>query len=536
MSANPVSHSPPVTDPEHSRADRALSIAATGLAWAVLFATYFLISPIQHATYPGHKPWRPGSMLHQITDAMALGNVLETFRGVEIKSLALFAACTVAFALLATRFALRRHEIHFARHARQSWFHAQTLWFLWIALSFFSAYWSVSPDIAIGQSTIYALQFGLAVGFGWLIRHRDFPRVETALLVIPSLGAALCIWYYFERNSLHRPGFPIGNPSTLAACTAPAIAIAVVRVWRWCHDGLVGKRRRPAGAAVLALVMLIPLVWCIRLTWSRAAIVSLVVGLVTLIFLQLRSRFRWVFVGVCSAGVIGALFWYALISSQDASNIRGATLRYRYYTWRYAAEMWQSRPGSGIGAGAFPQFAGERAATDRALDPGAFLGETITHAHNELFEIFAEIGLVGGVTWVGGVIATVFAALGVIRRRGPQHDDSWRALALLLAFVVIMTDAMFGVSLRLPGVPALLALVVGMIWAHAKAGNAENPESILDVIDSRAQPATYRTALISLGCAIASGASGWVSVIYARSAAAEAAAAVALRNDDFQAA
>jgi len=97
---------------------------------------------------------------------------------------------------------------------------------------------------------------------------------------------------------------------------------------------------------------------------------------------------------------------------------RGATVRLRLYAWRYAACCGRPARSAARGPAAYPRLAGVLAAPDMTLDPAAFMGEResiVEHAHNELFEVLTEIGLVGGVTFVAGLLATLFAGSALLR-------------------------------------------------------------------------------------------------------------------------
>ena len=144
---------------------------------------------------------------------------------------------------------------------------------------------------------------------------------------------------------------------------------------------------------------------------------------------------------------------------------RGATIRFRYYAWRYAAELWsQSLPTSviGQGAGSYPRLAGQLSIRDRTLDPEAFPGELVEHAHNELFEVLTEIGLIGGVTFVGGWLATL-AAGAALRRSVSDREKRWLHAALVAGLMALIVDMFSWPALRLSGVPAIFYTLLGAV-------------------------------------------------------------------------
>ena len=154
-------------------------------------------------------------------------------------------------------------------------------------------------------------------------------------------------------------------------------------------------------------------------------------------------------------------------------------MRFRLYAWRYAAELWNRSwftAVAGNGAGAYPRLAGQLSVRDRELDPSAFMGEIVEHAHNELFEVLSEIGLVGGVTFVGGILATL-AAGGALLRRSRSPDDRRLYAGLLAALLALLADALLSPGLRLPGVPAVFYVVVGTIWAASR-----RPTDVVDLL------------------------------------------------------
>lgn len=514
-----------------------LSRAALTVALLLLAATFLLFSPPAGQTYPGAIPWATGSVLRRIVDFLSLGGAVQTARGVEIKSLALHLAAVVGLLLLGGRALVSALQPAPRRATQRVWLYGQILLGAWALLSLCSTLWSQTPDLVLGQSALYLLLLAWAVALAWTLELRHVATLLLGYVVLAAIAGGLCIWYYFERNPVHRPGFPIGNPSALAAVLLPAIVIAGCALVGALQRAL---RDRPAGAwlsAAALIALLVPLLWAFALAGSRGAAVALLAAITLLILAHVGRRTRWI---VLIAGLLIAvgLAWYLYASRLDIAMARGATIRFRVYTWKYATYLWTLRPLSGHGAGAFPRLASQLAVPDRALDPAAFMGEMVEHAHNELFEVFVEIGLVGGVTYVAGLLATLVAAQALLRTN-LSSQRRWLLLGLVAGFIALFIDALFGVSLRLPGAPAVFATLLGTLWAAARFAFRERPAG--DVDDDAARPVLPSRERLTRfafagGCALAAIAAGVVTWTNWTGVLAERRAQVALAAGDTAAA
>lgn len=466
---------------EHAAgARRAISIIAAALAIATIAAAALLISPPgESAGYPGVIPWRDGSWLKAVTDGLSLWGAVQTFRGVEIKDVAFGFGVAAMLALLAIRALVSALAPPERRTAKGAWFLAQALLAGWVAISAASAAWSMDSGASFGQAAIYGFGVAWAVALAWCLEGRDVSKVVWGYVTIAAVTGAVCVWYYYERNPAHRPGFPIGNPSSLAAFLLPALFIAGFSSVGAMID--LARRERYALLRVVAgLLALVPIAWCFKLADSRAAQVGLLVGVLGLAFLLAKDRTRrWLVVsGLILAGL--SIGWLSS-QTQDVTMARGATLRFRIYAWQYAASLWGFRPISGHGAGSYPQLSGrlDAYARDRALDPAAFMGDVNEHAHNELFEVFVEIGLIGGLTFVAGWIATLAAASGALQS-SLSTRRRWLLLGLVAGLIGQMADAMFGVGLRLPGLSPAFYGLVGVLWAVCRSVSKQRAAEATD--------------------------------------------------------
>lgn len=443
-----------------------ISHLALGLTALVLLGTYLLISPPQQGGYEGVIAWRDGSLLKPVVDAMSLGGRFPTARGAEIKDLVLYAGAGAGLALLALRFwvAARWPSPRFVQGGAALL--AQICLLAWVGVSLASSLWAISPPAARGQAAIFGLTLAWALVPAWCLLGRDVARVLWVYLFVAGLGILLCGWYFHERNPAHRPGFPIGNPAALASCTVPALLISASLLIGSIVSGVAGEgwrwRRILLGAPLLGIFG-----WGLQLTSSRGAIVGLAAGALGLAYLRGNRAVRvGLLIALLAAGGAGAWLWSA--QKTDLLGARSETLRFRVYAWRYAAMLWGQQPFGGYGAGSYPALAGALSVQDRLLDPAAFYGELVEHAHNELFEVFAEIGLVGGITFVAALLATISAAAAMLRAN-VSSSRRWLHYGLVAGVVGALVDALFGVGFRLPGMPAVFFTLLGVLWAACRA-------------------------------------------------------------------
>ncbi len=448
---------------------RRISQAVLVVAAGTLAGSYLLMSPPEGQSYPGAIPWAAGSWLKRVVDALSLFGLVHSARGVEIKALLFEAAVVIALGLAALRLwvaepaGLRRSWV-------RGWPVAAVALLLWVALSAASAAWSGDPPGSLTQAALYGFGVLWAVSLALTLRACDARRLLVVLAGIGTVAAALCLAYYHWRNPYHRPGFPLGNPSLLAASLLPPMLIAaslgLPAIGQWRRGR--GRWLTLLGASVMLIVVLAAFV----LAGSRAAGVGLLVALLGLLLARTPARWR-IAVAIGAAVVLAGTGWILWNARESIIMARGPTIRFRLYAWKYAALLWWQRPVSGMGAGTYPRLAGAWSVQDRVLDPAAFMAELVEHAHNELFEVLTEIGLVGGVVFLAGWLAVLTTAMQTTAR-GPRAQRGLR-LALAASITALMADAMFGVALRLPGVPAVFYTLIGVLWAIAREDEAAEP-------------------------------------------------------------
>jgi O-antigen ligase len=225
-----------------------------------------------------------------------------------------------------------------------------------------------------------------------LVHGETRTRVLCAVLVLMSARLALgSILNYYGGEALRsEQGLralgtgAFDDPNDVALTLVPAVPLALVglsrRAWgRWCWLGRLGS------AACLALML-----WGIYLTNSRGGMIALAGAFFVLALL----RFGW------RGALLGALAGVAvvLLGPSRMAELSGGdeSAAGRIGAWRVGLELLAARPLTGVGMGQFTQY------------------NELT-AHNSLLLALAELGLLGGLCWVGLFVSAIRRAVSGIR-------------------------------------------------------------------------------------------------------------------------
>lgn len=472
-------------------------IAVLGLTFA---GGCLLLSAAESKTLvDGAIPWVESSPLRAVVRLLCLNYAVPTIHAGDVKMLVLGIGSGIALLTLAiTTLTRDPSEGEYATGEESDTrqpdaaggraqgkahipplFAAQLLILLYLVWSFASANWSSArADLAVGASTLLAVQFAWSFALGHGLSRRA-ARIGVHLVIgITALTGVLAVWYFYGRNPNLRAKFPFGNPLFLSAALIPGLILAGCKIVDSVH-GMFADRQKPAvlTGAILPVVALVLGGWAFALTQSRGPQVALAAGALAALFLALRGKKRLIPVLLAVAGA--AFAWHTL-SQQMASDSpagRDATLRLRQYSWSYAWDMFAERALTGHGQAAFVCLGDSYAVQDVEDDPLVF-GSRISHAHNEWLEVMADLGTIGLLLLIGGLVLTFYAGLQALSARGQPR---WLLAGVMAGLFALCVEESFSVGLRVSELPVVFYTMLGLCWSLSLS-----PEkSLIDRISRR---------------------------------------------------
>ena len=262
-----------------------------------------------------------------------------------------------------------------------------------------------------------------------------------------SVSGGMFEWVGFWKDFNGRLAGTIPSPNGLSAQLIAPTAVLLAAV-------LLAKDVR---LKAIALAASIPLLLAHYLTFSRAPLLG---GYVLGVVIAWRIR-RWLGILALAAGIIaGALFLPAYLQLRSQTVDEGivtpgsllvASDQARFQAWRAAAAMWGEAPLTGQGYLAYKELA------DVYGDP--FLGSP----HNEWLRIFAEEGLVVGVTGLFFIFVTA---------RSLARVPGWLGTGVLAGFAGYVVAATFNNPFLFVRVSAVAFAIIGVGLALADRARA----------------------------------------------------------------
>lgn len=435
-----------------------LALVGIGLLGATLLG-----NPAHEAS----RAWPQGSFLRPIVWLLSLGFGLPTSHGIEIKSLVVTIISSLLLVGATLRLIRRRvgllDDWQGFRGDTTQRVSAATL-SAWAALllvvwGWLSATWSPDAAISFGSVWVFSLGWVWAAGLA-LHGHRSIVRPLTdVLLGAAAITAILSLWYWKVRAAEARLGWPMGNPLLLASVMVPAVVLGTGRLAdriraagcsSWSSGQIAGLAARALGIG-LSLATLLA-------TGSRGAVVALAVGVAVAGWIAL-TRVARIFWGLLLIAVLVLAAPMAASRILHAGGGRDASARMRLYAWRDALTLAYQKPAAGQGAGGFARLGTSLSRQDAVADPLAMSGDVATHAHCEMLELLADLGVFG--LFLG---LAVWGFAGVASGAKARGEDRWIAAGITGAIVAVFVDACSGVSWRFPGAPAYMAMPVALAW------------------------------------------------------------------------
>lgn len=278
--------------------------------------------------------------------------------------------------------------------------------------------------------------------------------------------------YRLNQHGLFDQQFANSAPNPLYNDhTAYAAALAMILPFM---VGLLFLKQYSYYQKIIALVVLFIVMVGLIFSYTRAAWLSLVVGIAAFMILLFRIKFRTIVILIVSFGLVLSLVWTQLImklerNKQDASsnfteqiqsvtNIStDASNLERLNRWSCAYRMFLDKPVFGWGPGAYMfKYAPYQLSYERTIISTNF-GE-VGNAHSEYLGPLAEQGILGMLIMLTLVFTTLYYAVNVYRK---SKDKNVKIL-VISATVGLITYYVHGLMNNFLDTDKLSAL----FWAY----------------------------------------------------------------------
>lgn len=136
----------------------------------------------------------------------------------------------------------------------------------------------------------------------------------------------------------------------------------------------------------------------------------------------------------------------------------------RWAIWQDTLPLIRQHPWLGSGFGTFP--------VDYTSAQSVYPGMFVNHAHNDYLEIFAELGVSGGLVLFG----SVFYLLAQTIRRYRVEKDRWRramALGSVGSLVAMLSHSLTDFNLYIPANALVFAVVSAIAWSSTRPLESE---------------------------------------------------------------
>ena len=262
-----------------------------------------------------------------------------------------------------------------------------------------SSLWARDPDTATGSGVRLLLDVALLfIVFAAVRSARDARWLVWGYIGGAAASAVVGFFSATYAADTGRLAGGLGDPNFLAAMLVPALVLSVFAL-SWTKQAAL--RWLLAGCILLFAVALF-------LTQSRGGLVALAVALLAALVYGGSARRHFAVLATLVA-MVGIAYYAAFASSTELERLLhpgGGTGRSDL--WSVAARVIGDHPVVGVGAGNFPLVAPEYAAETINLPAVHLLVDRPQVVHNTYLGVFADLGVVGLITFVL-VVGTVLA-------------------------------------------------------------------------------------------------------------------------------
>lgn len=301
--------------------------------------------------------------------------------------------------------------------------------------------------------------------------------VGAALVAAVALGATLAHRAQLGFRYVRWPIGPLTTTAVMSALwSAAGVAGLAALVTVPCGNGGSSLRVGRLLAPVLLLALALPTLF---ITGRRGALLASVASTLFVVVMSAWRRWpkrRGLFIAavVAAAAAGGAFVWRQ--STNPQREVSGP-LALRYVYWQEMAHSISRWWLFGVGPDMFAPDMATASAMSRAEMPHVVHGSIERSAHNEWFQAFYELGLVGGLLYVALPLMTMAAAWrAFLRSSNAMHRAT--LLALMAALASILVSESSSINLRHAVLPVWYWTILGLTLAAAR-GRTE-PTSCVD--------------------------------------------------------
>jgi len=275
-------------------------------------------------------------------------------------------------------------------------------------------------------------------------------------------------------------------PLSLALCLSP-----VSLLWRTCGQATLGicqvaliaaQTRSSWIGEAAALLLFGGLV-----LWVRADRVKKAAAQPARAVRVPNAQIKTTAVSVAAVLVVGVIFFITLPDrdtltkrvqtlTTTVTERRDVSVEWRFSAWEGARAMIRQKPlfGWGIGSYARDQFSfthvGQEAAVVQAQGPTIF-----DETHNSYLQIWAELGIVGLLLWLGAFFSLIGSGVQSLHRQVPGSLEEWLLIGGVSAVAGQMTDALANPAWQFGNVLLPLWIVFGLTSALSAPRGAIQP-------------------------------------------------------------